>query len=43
MTAATAAAPHRFALHTRGMAVGLALGLVAIAFASLLRDAVASI
>ena len=36
MTAATAAAPHRFGLHTRGMAVGLASGLAAIAFAALL-------
>jgi len=26
MTAATAATPHRFGLHTRGMAVGLASG-----------------
>ena len=41
MTAATAAAPHRFGLHTRGMAVGLASGLAAIAFAALLPDAVA--
>ena len=43
MTAATAVAPHRFGLHTRGMAVGLASGLAAIAFAALLPDAVAYI
>ena len=43
MTAATAATPHRFGLHTRGMAVGLASGLAAIAFAALLPDAVAYI
>ena len=35
MTAATAATPHRSGLHTCGMAVGLASGLAAIAFADL--------
>jgi hypothetical protein len=43
MTAATAATPHRFGLHARGMAVGLASGLAAIAFTALLPDAVAYI
>ena len=43
MTAATAATPQRSGLHTRGMAVGLASGLAAIAFAALLPDAVAYI
>jgi hypothetical protein len=41
MTAATATAPHRFGLHARGMAVGLASGLAAVAFTALLPDAVA--
>jgi hypothetical protein len=35
MTAATVARPHRLGLHTRGMAVGLASGLAAMAFAAL--------
>jgi hypothetical protein len=43
MTAATAATPHRLGLHTRGMTVGAALGLAAIAFTALLPDAVAYI
>ena len=43
MTAATAARPQWLGLHTRGMAVGLAAGLAAIAFAALLPDAVAYI
>ena len=43
MSVATTATPHRFGLHTRGMAVGLALGLAAIAFAALLPDTVAYI
>src|SRR3954466_13023236 len=43
MTAAAAATPQRSGLHTRGMSVGLASGLAAIAFAALLPDSVAYI
>jgi hypothetical protein len=41
MTATTARTPRRLGGHGRGMAVGLAAGLAAIAFAALLPDAVA--
>jgi hypothetical protein len=43
MSAAAAETPRRPGLYARGMAVGLAGGLVAIAFAAVLPDAVAYI
>jgi hypothetical protein len=43
MTAAAAETPRRRSLYARGMAVGLAGGVAAIAFAAVLPDAVAYI